>query len=64
MVVRSSVLAQDAPSEKAVRNSVKRLRKEAALLHDTLRKSSDKIATLDEAASHPERVLPELRKDE
>jgi len=51
------VLADDPPpSEKAVRDSFKRLRKETALLRDSLKKSSD-IATLDDAASHPERAV-------
>lgn len=50
-------MADDAPSEKTVRDSVKRIRKEAALLRDTLKKASDKIATLDDAASHPERAV-------
>lgn len=57
-------MADDLPSEKAVRDSVKRLRKEAALLRDSLKRSSDKIATLDDAASHPERAVrgPPARK--
>jgi hypothetical protein len=51
-------LSDDLPSEKAVRASVKRLRTQAARLRDQLKQSSVKIATLDEAASHPERVVP------
>jgi len=55
-------LADDPPSEKTVRDSVKRIRKEAALLRDTLKEASDKIATLDDAASHPERAVRGIRK--
>ena len=53
----STSLPDDLPSEKAVRASVKRLRRKAARLRDRLKRSSVKIATLDEAASHPERVV-------
>ena len=55
-------MADDPPSEKAVRDSVRRIRKEAALLRDTLKKSSDKVATLDDAASHPERAVRDIEK--
>ncbi len=34
-----------------------RLRKTAARLSDRLKQSSDKIATLDDAANHPERAV-------
>jgi hypothetical protein len=50
-------LSDDPPSEQTVRNSVKRLRKTAARLSDSLKQSSDKIATLDDAANHPERAV-------
>jgi hypothetical protein len=53
----SAVLPDDPPSEKAVRDSVQRLRKTAARLSDRLKQSSDKIAALDDAANHPERAV-------
>ena len=51
------MLTDDPPSEKTVRDSVKRIRETAARLSDRLKRSSVKIATLDEAASHPERAV-------
>jgi len=50
-------LPDDPPSEKTVRDSVKRLRETAAHLSDRLKRSSVKIATLDDAANHPERAV-------
>ena len=55
-------MADVPPSEKTVRNSVKRIRKEAARLRDRLKESSVKIATLDDAATHPERIISSLRR--
>ena len=52
----SAVLTDDPPSEKTVRDSVKRLRETAARLSDRLKRSSVTIATLDDAENHPERA--------
>jgi hypothetical protein len=52
-----AVLSDDPLSEKTVRASLKRIRKGAEHLRDRLQRSSEKIVTLDEAVTHPDRAV-------
>src|SRR5262245_51383106 len=54
---QNTALTGNLLEEDAIRDRVRRLRQEAQSLRDTLDQASVKIAALEEAVAHPERVL-------